>query len=343
MSDTHLFISHSATDKELVGALVTLLQTGLSVPAKRIFCTSLEGMGVQAGRDFRQYIKDKLQRPALVVSVVTPAYYESAFCLCELGATWAMSHEAFPLIVPPITYDDLRAVLGGVQVGKIDVGTDLDALKDAVEKALELERQPTPRWSAQRDTFLKVQLPKFLKKLAKPTKIDAATYNDLHEKYEASLHQAGELQDRIGVLTEQLDKVSALKSRTEVAKVRADYEDETDAFEKLVTDAKVALKNISNIVREALFESMNGGILTIEGLDDRRDEASTAVKNHFLKDNLSPNYADPKVKRADEHLGALQAFLEKASADFHEAFVADNDMQADMANRRFWTSYLGLR
>src|SRR5262245_59010999 len=46
--------------------------------------------------------------------VITPAYYESAFCLCELGATWIMGSEAMPLLVPPLDYDDLKAVLIGV-------------------------------------------------------------------------------------------------------------------------------------------------------------------------------------------------------------------------------------
>lgn len=129
-----IFISHATADKELVDALVDLLQTGIGVPHDQIFCTSLEGHGIPEGEDFADFIRDKLQGAGHVIMVITPRYYESAFCLCELGATWIQSGSAFPLIVPPLGFSDMKAVLSGVQAGLINDASKLDNLRDRLKQ-----------------------------------------------------------------------------------------------------------------------------------------------------------------------------------------------------------------
>ncbi len=84
-SRDHIFISHASDDKELVDALADLIQLGIGVPPDRIFCTSLEGQGVPKGKNFIDFIKEEIQEPALVIVLLTPRYYESLFCVCELG------------------------------------------------------------------------------------------------------------------------------------------------------------------------------------------------------------------------------------------------------------------
>ena len=57
----HLFISHSSADKDLIDALVDLLQTGIGLNHDQVFCTSLEGMGIPKGKDFIEFIHEKIQ------------------------------------------------------------------------------------------------------------------------------------------------------------------------------------------------------------------------------------------------------------------------------------------
>ncbi len=111
-----VFISHAVRDKALVKEIVDLIEDGMGVPEDEIFCSSLKGYGIPSGKNFVTYIKEQLIEPKVVVLVLTPAYFESRFCLSELGAAWVKSHEIFPILVPPLQYDDVKDVLLGRQL-----------------------------------------------------------------------------------------------------------------------------------------------------------------------------------------------------------------------------------
>ena len=120
-----IFISHAAKDKKLADLLVDFLETGTPLTSNDIFCSSLEGLGIPTGKNFIEYIKEEIQTPETVILLLSPNYFASQFCLCELGASWALSHNVLPLLVPPLTYDDIEGVLSGIQINKIN---DLDGI-----------------------------------------------------------------------------------------------------------------------------------------------------------------------------------------------------------------------
>ena len=55
-------------------------------------------MGIPGGTNFVDHIKSQIQKPDLILLMLSPNYMESMFCLCELGAGWAMSHDMIPII-----------------------------------------------------------------------------------------------------------------------------------------------------------------------------------------------------------------------------------------------------
>lgn len=158
-----IFISHAAKDKEIADLFVDLMQTGLNVPSEDIFCTSLEGLGIPVGSNFIEYIRNQIISPEVVISFLSPNYFKSQFCLCELGATWAMTHNFIPILVPPASYTDLNGVLIGVQVMTINKKYDLSEFQEAITKILKNKVNQT-RWEKKRDDFLK-SLPALLDKL----------------------------------------------------------------------------------------------------------------------------------------------------------------------------------
>lgn len=173
---SNMFISHAANDKALVDAFFDLLQTGLDLSSKEVFCTSLEGMGIPSGQDFAEYIKGKIKNPKVVVIVLSQQYYESLFCLCELGASWALSTAIIPILVPPMDHQDLKAVLQRVQVRKINSESDLAEVRDELVKMLGLP-PPTARWDAKCKQFLK-KLPALLEEQKRATDIVKASRRD---------------------------------------------------------------------------------------------------------------------------------------------------------------------
>lgn len=169
-TNTQIVVSHASADVEVVRALVELLRLGCNVPRERIICTSIPGMGVPQGEPFTTWIRDRVRSAALIVAVITPSYYDSVFCCCELGAWWALEKPLLPLLVPPLGYGDLQAVLTGVQAALVTNRADLDSLYDHVRQALALGPGSTPNWSEARDRFL-VELEGIVERVAPSPKV----------------------------------------------------------------------------------------------------------------------------------------------------------------------------
>jgi hypothetical protein len=151
-----VFISHAVDDRELVRALVNLLQLGAGLSHNQIFCSSLSG-SIPNGEFFVEHIVTQLLRADAIIAVLSQSYFGSQFCLAEAGAAQLrkIAHEAtlYSLIVPPVTYSDLQGVLYGVQVGSIVAPTALGELRDVVTKG-KRNRPGTPRWEECREEFI---------------------------------------------------------------------------------------------------------------------------------------------------------------------------------------------
>ncbi len=145
MSD--IFISHAVADKALADKFVAFLKEAIGVPAKSIFCSSIDGQSIPLGDDFNEYMKNQIQSPKLVILLMTPRYMESWFCLMELGATWAKSLKAVPIVVPPIRFSAISSTLGLKQGWSIDDHAKLIDLREMVKfSGIELEHRTEHDW-----------------------------------------------------------------------------------------------------------------------------------------------------------------------------------------------------
>jgi len=115
-----IFISHSSKDKELAKEFVNFMKTSFEINNRKIFCTSLNGsLGV--GDNFITKIKKEIAESAIIIFLITPNYLSSKFCLCELGAAWALDQNIFPILCESASIDDLNATpLLGTQCVKLD-------------------------------------------------------------------------------------------------------------------------------------------------------------------------------------------------------------------------------
>lgn len=102
-----IFISHSSKDSELVQRFVELLQLGMGCSARDIFCTSLYGT-LPPGEPFVEKIKENIIDAEAVIFLISEAYLASPFCLAELGAAWALNRAIYPMIVDPVTEEQLN-------------------------------------------------------------------------------------------------------------------------------------------------------------------------------------------------------------------------------------------
>ena len=148
-----IFISHSSKDNAVVKKLIKLLLI-IRVPDDAIFCTSFAEYGINLGDNFLNKIQDKLQNTSLVLFVLTENFYSSPFCLCEMGATWALTKNHIPIIIPPFKVDDIKGVIPLTQTCNIEDASQLNRLKNQIESDFQLTNTLRNGWERIRDDFI---------------------------------------------------------------------------------------------------------------------------------------------------------------------------------------------
>lgn len=341
-----LFISHAVADKELVEAFVTLLQTGLDVQRKDIFCSSIEGMKIRPGKSFADFIKAELSHADYVIMIVTPAYYESAFCMCELGGSWLHAKDAFPILVKPITFDNLKAVLHGVQCGKIHDEQDLNQLNDCLAE-LGIGSPSAARWEVRRDIFLG-ELPKLLKKLQQQTLVPAADHAKLREKYDGAQEILKQQGEEIETLKGQIEDLKKLKNKDEVKKIVRKGMSEQQQFDELVQAVRKAAAKVPSSGVEVLFHEYNESDYVLGSRyvhEEEWEDAEQAEKDGYVEIDerrVTRNLANPKMQAALSAITDLGNFMHGVHESFSEDFVEEHDVQFDLNSREFWREALEL-
>jgi hypothetical protein len=131
-----LFICHSAEDEDLASAFIDLVRSALSIPPKKIRCTSVDGYKLSAGDDFESKLRSEVLRSTIFVALLTPSVLDSTFVHFELGARWGSSRALRPIMAKGLKRSQLDRPLSSLHMddGKregeilslIDImGTDL--------------------------------------------------------------------------------------------------------------------------------------------------------------------------------------------------------------------------
>ena len=156
-SDTQIskiFISHASKDKDIVEELIELLEL-IGVKSDQIFCSSFEGYGIPLGDNFLETIKTQLTNDSLVLFVLTENFYQSAVCMCEMGAAWVLSKKHIPIVVPPLDYADIRGVIPNTEGLKINDTQKWNSLKQQIEVQFQINgKENSAGWERKRDRIL---------------------------------------------------------------------------------------------------------------------------------------------------------------------------------------------
>lgn len=340
-----IFISHAKADEVLIDAFVDLLHVGLNLKQEDIFCTSLEGTGIPRGSNFVEFIKKTFKDSDFVIMVITAAYYESVFCLCELGATWIMGSDAMPFLVPPLEYDDLKAVLVGVQAGCINDKRALNELRDRL-LASKIASGATDKWESKRDTFLK-KFSKLQAKLKGRSSIPAADFDKLKATYEEAQNTLLERDDTIDKLEERIRVLEKLKDREQVKEVRKRYTNEQQQFDELTSAFKKVSQKLPSKAIEALYYDHKGVDWAPPRFGNEHvwEDIEAAEQRGFVRidgNAVSVDDSNPVIRAAQDALSELSSFMVSASQEFIEAFEEEREYQFSLSNRGFWENYLDL-
>lgn len=341
-----IFVSHATADKALVRVLVDLLKEGIGVPSSAIFCSSLKGHGVPFTADFNNYMKDQIQQPKLVFLLMTPAYLESAFCLMELGASWAKSLKALPIVVPPVGFDMVTKTLGLKQAWSINDAAGLTDLRKLVRDNLTTEPRDDHTWDEKRVEW-KLKLKKVLKDLAPASNVPAATHNALKASAAEQASEIAVLQAMLEKANGSIEALKAAKSPSEVKMIMADLSDEEadDVFEQLLDEVKSARpKEASNAVFKHILLDHFDLAAAVNWYSSDRDEFERAIQYKLLSpdEGHAVQWSGSKLKPLLKAIDDLVTFLgsEEGEALAKEKQAGGMPMEAD--DLGFWEYHLDL-
>ena len=144
-----IFISHSIKNEKIVLKLAEFLE---SINSEiEVFCSSEKG-SIGTGKNFVKTIFDELDACDLFIPVLSREYYESKFCMIELGVAYSYlikKYESngedyiFPYALYPVTKSQALAgtPMMNIQVGEINDKEDIRSLLEYID----LERKNSYR------------------------------------------------------------------------------------------------------------------------------------------------------------------------------------------------------
>jgi len=140
-----IFISHSNLDQKVATTLADFLCYGLGVASDHIFCSSKEDAGIPIGVDFNKYIKEKITESAdfFTIAIISNAYYNSKYCLYELGAAWGLSKKddnIIPFLIGGMNHGDPKDFIKYKQAIIGHEEKDINRLADRIRATTEIER-----------------------------------------------------------------------------------------------------------------------------------------------------------------------------------------------------------
>jgi len=338
---TEIFISHAVADKALADKFVAFLKEAVGVPAKSIFCSSIDGQNIPLGDDFNVYMRKQIQSPKLVILLMTPRYMESWFCLMELGATWAKSLKALPIVVPPNKFSVISATLGLKQGWSIDNYAKLIDLRQTIRSAdVTLEPRTEHDWDKKRAAW-KVDLKKLLKSLAPATSVLAADHKIVVDELDALKKELAALQEAYEDATETIDELRATKDPVAVKAIinRKKSFDPQTRFNELMDEISKLRPGVSIRFYRNMIMDRYGKAAAVNWYDhDQRADAESAIQYNIMEPDQPHGYLwdGKKLKKIAAAIKSLEDFLDSEEA---AGLVKDRESNGDSMDTddlEFW-------
>lgn len=344
-----IFISHAVKDKAFVNEFVNYLRLAANLTTDDIFCCSFEEMGIQAGKYFADFIKNELKNSKVVISIITPNYLNSEFSLCELGATWIANIQFYPLIIPPLDYDDQEGVLKGLQTIKIEKKKKLTTMIQEITEICNTIYK-TANAETKTEEFL-AQLPTFLSYIPEPEICKKEDLEDIKKELESYKTEYKELQSENERLSKLIEELKSLKDKEDVDKTLLKDSPLEEKFNTLVENLTDILSDNSTMVNYLLFKDYQSseGITSkqLRGFEPYERELQSEIENDFVIFDEDENtyYLNKDDFSIDKSIKALKTFedsLGEFDSDEIDQLCENYKIKMELSNKRFWDIVLRI-
>lgn len=140
MEIKRIFISHCYQDRLIADRLIDKLIVPICLLDKQkdIFYTSKRITGIKPSQNWKEKIKSTIKTCDIFIAIITPNYRKSEMCISEIGAAWVLDKKIYPLIVPPITFDNFNITISELQAESLlksdNVESLINSLKNDVKR-----------------------------------------------------------------------------------------------------------------------------------------------------------------------------------------------------------------
>lgn len=149
-----IFISHSGNDKNYCDAFVDLLEE-IGVPEHEILYSSSPRHGVPGDISIFEYLRQHIADGTTVFYMLSDNYYQSPYCLNEMGAAWIAQND-FSIFLLPDFNGKIRGVIDGAKKGySLKEPVELYPLRDKIITMFELKPLSEGKWETIKNKFLK--------------------------------------------------------------------------------------------------------------------------------------------------------------------------------------------
>jgi hypothetical protein len=149
-----IFISHSGNDKNYCDAFVELLEE-IGVPEQEILYSSSSRHGVPGDLSIFEYLRQHIADGTTVFYMLSDNYYQSPYCLNEMGAAWITQNDSSIFLLPNFN-GKIRGVIDGTKKGySLKEPVELYQLRDKIKAMFDLKPLSEGKWETIKNKFLK--------------------------------------------------------------------------------------------------------------------------------------------------------------------------------------------
>ena len=343
-----IFISHSSKDKKIVDILVDkILQNGMGFNHTEIFCTSIEGLGIKTGEDWRNYIKENLLKAKVIILLITPNYIESEMCLAEIGASWTSEAFVVPIIVPPLRFEDSSIIYKVRQGLNLTVDKDIDTLRDDLKKYISIEQPPTALWTAKKKEGL----------LLIEKTISENPFNKplLREEFDKTIKELSETKQTIKIIVEEKQsleeyckKLEKAKDKIEVCNIKKELglTDEYTIFIKKSKEIGNKINSFPRPIRKLMFNYLSGKAISLSSSEQReyKQQLEEAYADGLIDEEYEININHKKIFPVINLWNDYEILFNELNYETIARIDEDYpDVEIGLDNLSFWQEILEVR
>lgn len=154
MAELTLFISHSSVDAAIAKGLIDLVEKALTLPARQIRCSSVNGYRLPVGADTSEQLRREVFVSRAFIGLITPASLRSAYVLFELGARWGAKTHLAPVLAAGADVASLAGPLSGLNALRLDEREQALQLVQDIGEYLEIPLEPFASFSSLVDSVV---------------------------------------------------------------------------------------------------------------------------------------------------------------------------------------------